>query len=100
MTYQRSQIPFQNMSISTTTSAAPVSPNARWQMLSGDRFYIAARWVILALLALIGSLLARQPLWPPGLAMNPILQLVWAYALFNLLASLALFIPGLGTLLN
>ena len=49
---------------------------------------------------MIGSLLARQSLWPPALAMNPILQLVWAYALFNLLASLALFVPALGALLN
>jgi signal transduction histidine kinase len=32
--------------------------------------------------------------------MNPILRLVWAYALFNLLATLALFIPALGALLN
>ncbi len=69
-------------------------------MLSGDRFYIAARWAILLLLVVIGSLLARQPLWPPSLTMSPILQLVWAYALFNLLASLALFVPPLGALLN
>jgi signal transduction histidine kinase len=69
-------------------------------MLSGDRFYIAARWAVLALLAVISSLLARQSLWPPALAMNPILELVWAYALFNLLASLALFVPALGALLN
>ncbi len=88
------------MSVSPTTSVAPVSSRARWQMLSGDRFYIAARWVILVLLAVIGSLLARQPLWPPALAMGPILQLVWVYALFNLLASLALFVPALGVLLN
>ena len=88
------------MSVSPTTSVAPVSSHARWQMLSGDRFYIAARWATLALLAVIGSLLARQSLWPPALAMNPILQLVWAYALFNLLASLALFVPALGALLN
>src|SRR4051812_415999 len=88
------------MNVSPTTITAPVSPRARWQMLSGDRFYIAARWVILALLALIGSLLARQPLWPPTLAMDPILLLVWMYALFNLLASLALFVPALGVVLN
>jgi signal transduction histidine kinase len=69
-------------------------------MLSGDRFYIAARWAILVLLALIASLLARQPIWPLALPMNPIFQLVWAYALFNLLASLALFVPPLGGLLN
>jgi signal transduction histidine kinase len=69
-------------------------------MLSGDRFYIAARWAVLVLVAVIGSLLVQQQLWPLTLAMPPILQLVWAYALFNLLAWLALFIPPLGALLN
>src|SRR4051794_35134748 len=88
------------MSISPTTSVAPVSPRARWQMLSGDRFYIAARWAILALLAVISSLLVHQPLWPLALSTPPILQLVWAYALFNLLAWMALFVPALGALLN
>jgi len=88
------------MNVSSTTTIAPVSSHARWQMLSGDRFYIAARWVVLVLVALIGSLLARQSLWPPALTMAPILQLVWGYALFNLLASLALFMPPLGALLN
>jgi signal transduction histidine kinase len=74
--------------------------NPRWQLLSGDRFYIAARWAVLVLVAGISSLLARQPLWPPAPAMDPILILVWGYALFNLLASLALFMPRLGGLLN
>ena len=69
-------------------------------MLSGDRFYIAARWVVVVLLAVIGSLLVSQPLWPLTLTMPPILQLVWAYALFNLLAWLALFVPPFGGLLN
>jgi signal transduction histidine kinase len=88
------------MSVSSTTSVVPISSHTRWQMLSGDRFYIVARWVSLVLLAVIGSLLARQSFWPPALAMSPILQLVWGYALFNLLASLALFVPALGALLN
>jgi signal transduction histidine kinase len=69
-------------------------------MLSGDRFYIAARWAMLALLGVIGSLLAGQPLWPLSPSTDPILLLVWGYALFNLLASLALFAPRLGGLLN
>jgi len=87
------------MSASTTTTSAKKS-TPRWQLLSGDRFYIAARWAVLALLAVIGSLLARQPFWPPAPEISPILLLVWGYALFNLLASLALFVPRLGPLLN
>ncbi|HJZ46696.1 MAG TPA: GAF domain-containing sensor histidine kinase [Roseiflexaceae bacterium] len=88
------------MSASSTSTTSTVPSPPRWQLLSGERFYIAARWAMLALLAVIGSLLARQPLWPPSRAIDPILLLVWAYALFNLLASLALFVPGLGALLS
>lgn len=87
------------MSASTTATSAPKAP-PRWQLLSGDRFYIAARWAVLVLLVVIGSLLARQPFWPPSPPISPILLLVWGYALFNLLATLALFVPRLGLLLN
>ena len=59
-----------------------------------------ARWAVLVLVAVISSLLVEQPLWPFSLDMPPILQLVWAYALFNLLAWVALFVPALGALLN
>jgi signal transduction histidine kinase len=68
--------------------------------LSGDRFYIVARWAVLALLVIIGRLLAGRSLWPPSPAMNPVLLLVWCYGLFNLLATLALFFPQLSILLN
>jgi signal transduction histidine kinase len=72
----------------------------RWQLLGGDRFYIAARWVVVILLALIGVLLVQQPIWPPSLAMSPIFLLIWGYGLFNLLATIALFVPALSGLLN
>jgi signal transduction histidine kinase len=89
------------MSAQPTTSAAPRTPaNDRWQMLGGDRFYTFARWAVLVLLIVTGGLLANQPLWPPSPAMSPILLLVWGYALFNLLATFALFLPALGPVLN
>ena len=87
------------MSVSTTSPRTTTS-NVRWQLLGGDRFYIAARWGVFVLLALIGTLLVQQPLWPPALTMSPVLLLVWAYGLFNLLATLALLISALGGLLN
>src|SRR5262247_3092842 len=73
---------------------------ARWQMLGGDRFYTLARWAVLALMFLVGRLLSGQPFWPPSLAMSPIMLLVWAYFLFNVLATVALFLPPLSSVLS
>ncbi|HNP70947.1 MAG TPA: GAF domain-containing sensor histidine kinase [Kouleothrix sp.] len=84
----------------STTSPRTISSRVRWQLLGGDRFYIAARWGVFILLALIGTLLVKQPLWPFTLTMPPVLMLVWAYGLFNLLATLALFVSALSGLLN
>jgi signal transduction histidine kinase len=69
-------------------------------MLGGDRFYIAARWAVVLLLALVGSLLTKTPIWPPSPAMPAILLLIWCYGVFNLLASVALLLPLLSGLLN
>jgi signal transduction histidine kinase len=69
-------------------------------MLGGDRFYIATRWAVVLLLAIIGLLLVPAPIWPPSLSMPPLLLLIWSYGLFNLLASIALFLPILSGLLN
>ena len=88
------------MSASPTTSAPSQPTSARWQVLSGDRFYIAARWGVVALLAVIGTLISAERLWPLTPAMHPILLLVWAYALFNLLATLALLLPPLAPVLS
>ncbi|MBK9710996.1 MAG: GAF domain-containing sensor histidine kinase [Kouleothrix sp.] len=88
------------MSVSPTTTASSTRSNARWQLLSGDRFYIAARWAILALLAAIAWLLVGQPLWPIVLPMSPVLLLVWCYAFYNLLTTVALFLPALSLLLS
>ena len=88
------------MSISPATNLTPQPIQTRWQMLGGDRFYIAARWAVLLLLALIGSLLAHAPLWPLSLSMPPLLLLIWAYGLFNLLATIALLLPIFSVVLN
>jgi signal transduction histidine kinase len=88
------------MNASSTTTVSPTPSRARWQLLSGDRFYVAARWAVLALLAVIGTLLSGQPLLPFSTAMPTILLLVWGYALFNLLATLALVLPALSALLS
>lgn len=86
----------------STSTASPQtgSPNIRWQLLGGDRFYIAARWGVFVLLVLIGWLLAQQPLWPITPSMSPILLLVWVYGLFNLAMTVALVVPTLNGLLN
>jgi signal transduction histidine kinase len=83
----------------TATSIMPTSHD-RWQMLGGDRFYTMARWIVLLLLIGTSRLLTNDPIWPPSLAMAPFLLLIWGYALFNLLTTLALFLPPLGGLLR
>jgi signal transduction histidine kinase len=69
-------------------------------MLGGDRFYTAARWIVLLLLIATSGLLMHGPIWPPTPTMHPFLLLIWGYALFNLITTLALFLPALGGLLN
>src|SRR5215211_2534719 len=88
------------MNVSPASNASSQPIQTRWQLLGGDRFYIAARWAVALLLALIGALLVKAPLWPPSLAMPPILLLIWGFALFNLLATIALLVPPLSGLLN
>ena len=88
------------MSAQPTVSPQIPSSRVRWQLLGGDRFYIAARWGVFGLLALISSLLAKQPIWPPWAGLTPMLSLVWAYGVFNLLATLALLVPALTGVLN
>src|SRR5215211_7114565 len=89
-----------SMNISPVTNASSQTIRTRWQLLGGDRFYIAARWAVVILLALIGSLLVKARIWLPSLAMPPILLLIWGYGLFNLLATIALIVPTLSGLLN
>ena len=64
-------------------------------MLGGDRFYALARWLVLLLLFAIAGLLTKEPIWPPTIARNPIHIIIWCYAAFNILATLALLIPPL-----
>ncbi len=68
-------------------------------MAQGDRFYTLARWAVTLLLLLIVSLLIGRPLWPPTLG-EPLQVLVYAYALFSLLATCALFVQPLRPLLS
>lgn len=87
------------MEAPTPTTSTPTYTD-RWQMLGGDRFYTAARWGVLALLVATSHLLTNEAIWPPFQSTHPVLVLVWCYALFNLLATIALFLPTLGTVLS
>ena len=69
-------------------------------MLGGDRFYTAARWAVLILLIATSGLITGQPFWPPVRPIPPFQLLIWGYVLFNVLATLALFLPALGGLLS
>lgn len=69
-------------------------------MLGGDRFYIGARWVVLIMLFAISHLLTNEAIWPLSRTMHPMLIALWGYALFNLLNTIALFVPPLSSLLR
>lgn len=68
-------------------------------MLGGERFYTLARWLIILLLFAISPLLTDSPLWPIQLT-NTITVLLWSYAGFGLVTTIALFIPFFNPLLN
>ncbi len=72
----------------------------RWRLLGGERFYTLARWLTVALLAAVTSLLTGAPLWPLTAESAPLLIVLWAYAGFSLFTTLALFLPAAGHLLG
>jgi signal transduction histidine kinase len=84
-------------SIGTSPPPAPVGPSAdRWRML----FYTFARWLTIILLFIVTYFLTGEPLWPVTTASQPLLIVLWAYAAFSLLATLALLLPATSGLLN
>ena len=66
-----------------------------WQMLGGERFYTLARWVLLILVFAISLPTLKGPLWPPSMSSEPLVFVLWAYAVFALVMSIFLFIPPL-----
>ncbi|NTV65196.1 MAG: histidine kinase, partial [Oscillochloris sp.] len=89
---------------STTTSPPTSNPpgtgSDRWKLLGGERFYTLARWVIIVLLLAITRFIADTAIWPISTESNPIVIILWAYAAFGVLASLAILIPGTGQILS
>ncbi len=82
-----------------TTGTSSLTSQDRWQMLGGERFYILARWLTILFLFAISPLLTDSPLWPISLT-STITILLWSYAGFGLITTIALFIPFLNPLLN
>ena len=81
--------------------APPVSTSVdHWRLLGGERFYTVARWLTVALLAAVTGLLTGAPLWPTITTTAPLPIVLWAYAGFSLLTTLALFLPAAGHLLG
>lgn len=92
------------MKVSTTTiPPSPTPPGAgpeRWKLLGGERFYTFARWVTILLLFAVTRFITDTPIWPISIESQPLVVMLWAYAAFSLLASLAVFIPGVGQMLE
>nr|WP_044201110.1 GAF domain-containing sensor histidine kinase [Oscillochloris trichoides] len=84
----------------TSTTDAPSTSSDRWKLLGGERFYTLARWVTILLLMGITLFITQTPIWPLSLQSQPLVVILWAYAAFSLLATGALFIPGVAQLLS
>lgn len=69
-----------------------------WQAVGGERFYTLARWVMLALLFAISFPGLKEPVWPVSLSSSPLVLTLWAYTIFSMLLSIALFVPPLRTI--
>lgn len=88
----------------TTTATTPAGSAGQamssLSMLGGERFYTFARWLTLVLLIPVTQFLTNQPVWPLSMASQPLTIVLWAYIGFSLLATLALFMPGVTDLLG
>ncbi len=72
----------------------------RWRMLGSERFYTLARWLTLLLLVSVTPVLTGESFWPFTLNSHPLVIVLWAYAFFSLIATLALIIPPAAPLLS
>lgn len=95
------------MKVTSSIGSSEASPPAaaspgpdRWRMLGGERFYTFARWLTIAILFLITYFLTGEPVWPVTAESQPLLIVLWAYAVFSLLATLVLLLPALTGLLS
>jgi signal transduction histidine kinase len=69
-------------------------------MLGGERFYTLARWLTILLLFAITRYFTDSAIWPLSMTSAPSVVILWAYAAFSLLATLAVLLPGTGQLLS
>lgn len=72
----------------------------RWRMLGSERFYTLARWLTLLLLISVTRVLTGESFWPFSFSSHPVVIVLWAYAAFSLLATLALIVPPLAPVLS
>jgi signal transduction histidine kinase len=88
------------MDVSTVNSTQAEVVSGRWQLLRGDRFYAFARWLIIALLALVTPVLSGEAVWPVSAMSSPLVWIFWAYVAFGIISMLALVAPIFGPLLH
>jgi signal transduction histidine kinase len=86
--------------LEATTSASTTSYRTRWRMLGGDRFYTLARLLILVLLFTIGNFLTPANLLPPNALTHPFGFILYAYAGFSIVVTIALFVPPMEPILR
>lgn len=78
---------------STTVSSSTQRSLSAWSPLGGERFYAAARWVLIILLGVVIQFLTNGGLWPVSDEIGPLESIFWLYVGFALVLTILAFVP-------
>ena len=77
---------------STAASSSSQRSLSAWSPLGGERFYAAARWVLIILLGVVTQFLTNGGLWPVTDEIGPLEGIFWLYVGFALVFTVLAFL--------
>ncbi|MGQ9482936.1 histidine kinase [Chloroflexus sp.] len=78
---------------STAASSSSQRSLSAWSPLGGERFYAAARWVLIILLGVVTQFLTNGGLWPITEEIGTLESIFWLYVGFALVFTVLVFLP-------
>lgn len=78
---------------STAASSSSQRSLSAWSPLGGERFYAAARWVLIILLGVVTQFLTNGGLWPITEEIGTLESIFWLYVGFALVFTVLAFLP-------
>lgn len=78
---------------STAASSSSQLSLSAWSPLGGERFYAAARWVLIILLGVVTQFLTNGGLWPITEEIGTLESIFWLYVGFALVFTVLAFLP-------